>query len=187
MHQAIEFSIQGLSPLICHNGQLADPINPYSKRMKAITSKRKKTDQDFQDLYNLEWEGSLYLNADRRPVMPGENLEAAMVQGAKKQRLGDAAKAGLLCDGLWPIKFKGPQDIEVLRNDPNFRDIRKVKIQKNSVMRCRPIFVSWSLDFTLHFLPDLLNKSQVSEILATVGRIVGIGDFKPKYGRFLIL
>ena len=186
MHREIMFKIKGLSPLMLHNGQLADPLNPYTKRVKAITSKRKKTDEDYEALYQIEWEGSLYLNSDRRVVFPGLNLESAMVEGAKKQKMGDAAKAGILIEDDFLIEYDGPKDLEKLKADKRFRDIRGTRVQNGRVMRCRPIFIPWGLSFTLHYLPEMMNESQVVEILATVGRIIGIGDFTPKYGRFSV-
>jgi hypothetical protein len=186
MHKGIMFKIKGLSPLMLHNGQLADPLNPYTKRVKTITSKRKKTDEDYEALYKIEWEGSLYLNSDHRVVFPGQNLEAAMVEGAKKSKLGEVAKAAILCDSEPLIEYDGPKDLAKLKADLRFRDVRGTRVQNGRVMRCRPIFVPWGLSFTLEYLPDMLNESQVVDILATVGRIIGIGDFTPKYGRFTV-
>jgi hypothetical protein len=44
--ETITFKIRGESQLLMHNGQLADPLNPYTKAMKSLTSKRKKTDSE---------------------------------------------------------------------------------------------------------------------------------------------
>jgi len=48
--------------LIMHNGQTADPLNPFSKAMKEISSKRKKTDTDYEAMANIEYRAGLYLN-----------------------------------------------------------------------------------------------------------------------------
>ena len=46
-----KFRITGnIVPMISHNSQLANPLNRYSKAMKALTGKRKKTDQDIEDI-----------------------------------------------------------------------------------------------------------------------------------------
>lgn len=186
-HQAIEFNIRGVVPLILHNGRLANPLDPFARAMKGITGKRKKTDEDYEKLADLEWEGGLYLDDDNRVVVPGENIEGLFVDAAKKSRMGDAAKAGLLSDGLWPLKFDGPKTLDALKADPRFRDTRKAGIKGSSVMRTRPIFRSWSLAFTVHFLPDLLNSAQIREFLETGGRIIGLCDYTPKYGRFEVI
>jgi hypothetical protein len=191
MYRSLSFSIKGTYPLMFHNGRLADPLNHYAKAMKEITSKRKKTDADHQALYDLEWEGSLYVNDQNQVIIPGINIEAAFIEGAKKQRLGPAFKAGFLCDEDFPLKHDGPKDIEKLKSMDRFRDKRGVKVNGSRVIRCRPIFGSgngwWGLDFTVQYLPDVLNESQVRSTLDIIGRLVGLGDHKPKYGRFEVL
>ena len=49
--------IRSLSPLIMHNGQLADPFNHFSKAKKEITGKRAKTDADMMEIARLDWFG----------------------------------------------------------------------------------------------------------------------------------
>lgn len=129
----------------------------------------------------------MYLDDEQCPIVPGENLEAAMVDGGKKFKLGETCKAGILIDGAWPLLYHGPRTLDGLRADPRFRDLRGARVQQNRVMRCRPKFVDWSLRFTIHYLPDLLDEKQVFEILHVVGRVIGIGDFTPKYGRFTVV
>ena len=51
----VQIRFQGVSPLLCHNGQTADPRNAYSKAIKAISGKRKKTDSDYDEMARLEW------------------------------------------------------------------------------------------------------------------------------------
>jgi hypothetical protein len=186
LHKEIEFTVKGASPLIMHNGQLCDPLNPYAKRMKEITSKKTKTEADFKSLYDIEWEAGLYKDEDGRPYIPGENIEAMLTQAGKKRRLGDAFKAGLLCDGDWTLGHDGPKTFDKLKADGRYRDVKKVKVKQNSVMRCRPIFASWSLTFVIKYLPDLLNESQVVEAVKVAGQIIGLGDYRPKYGRFVV-
>jgi len=42
-----------------HNGQLADPMNRFTKAIKEITGKRKKSDSDHMEISHLEFLGSL--------------------------------------------------------------------------------------------------------------------------------
>jgi hypothetical protein len=189
MYKTIRFKIEGVSPLLCHNGRLANPLDEAAKAIRAVSGKRKKTDADHAELARLEFLGGLYLNDDGRPVFPGENIEAAMVAGAKKQKLGQQAKAGIICDGLWPIEYDGPKNPDAMwAEGKRFADVRGVKLNgRSTVMRCRPIFRKWALAFDVQYLPTLLDESEVTETLRTVGRIVGLGDFKPKFGRFEIV
>lgn len=184
MYKTIEVELKGISPLLVHNGQLANPLNEFTKALKKVTKKRGKTDSDHEEVARLEFMGSLYLDDKGRPVIPGECIESMLCDAARKAKLGQQAKAGIICDGNWPIIYNGPKNAEGLWENPHFRDIRKAKVQKASVMRCRPIFREWSLKFTIHYLPDVLNESEIRDMLVTAGRIVGLCDFRPKFGRF---
>ena len=67
--ETLKARLTGLVPLILHNARLADPLDPISKAMKTVSSKRKKTDADFEELARLEFEGGLYM-VDDEPVIP---------------------------------------------------------------------------------------------------------------------
>ena len=186
-YEPIEVAIRGFSPLMLHNGQLVDPLNRFSKAMKEITSKRNKTDDDYRRLADLEWEGSLYLDAEERVVVPGENIEGMLADAGAKHKCRDAVRMGVICDGLWRLEYDGPTDLDALRADARFRDKRRVPVKQSAVIRCRPIFVPWALAFTVHFLPDVLSEDRVIQLLNVGGRIIGLGDYTPKYGRFEVV
>ena len=69
-YHSLTFRIIGASPLLHHNGQLADPLNPHAKAMARVSSKRKKTEADHAELSDLEFMGSLYLPAACRASRP---------------------------------------------------------------------------------------------------------------------
>jgi hypothetical protein len=84
--------------LIMHNGQTADPLNSFSKAMKEISGKRKKTDADFEALANIEYQAGLYLNAKGQVIIPSRVLESVLVEGAKKSKEGKLALSGMFVD-----------------------------------------------------------------------------------------
>lgn len=187
MYERIEFHISGISPLLCHNGQLADPLNEWAKRMKEVSGKRNKTDADHEALAKLEWFGGLYVDDNGHPVIPGVNIESMLVSAGAKQKLKKQFQAGVISDGNWPIEYDGPKVAEKLwiESGTKFADRRICKLNgKTSIVRTRPIFRKWGLKFTIDFLPDLLNPKQVRDAVAVAGRIIGLGDYKPKFGRF---
>lgn len=53
-------------------------------------------------------------------------------------------------------------------------------------MRHRPRFDDWELDFEIHVLDEQIKPDVVNGILTDAGQYVGIGDYRPKYGRFMI-
>jgi hypothetical protein len=183
MYHTFHCKIIGVSPLIMHNGQLADPLNPLAKAMKQLSGKRDKTDADLAELARLEWYGSLYLE-DGAPCMPGEVLEAHLIESAKKRKKGPQAKAGIYCDGNSPLLYEGPRDPEALWAHPEFRLTVGARVQRNRVMRTRPIFREWALRVQIAFNDTLLNTADTHEFLRLGGEHIGLGDWRPKFGRF---
>src|SRR5512147_548873 len=105
-YQVRKYKLTGVVPLLMHNGQLANPINPIVKDIKKISGKRDKTEADLEELARLEWYGSLYLD-EGRPCIPGEVLEATFLAGSKKKKKGPQAKAGVFCDQNFPLVYNG--------------------------------------------------------------------------------
>lgn len=180
----IQFTLTSESPLLLHNGQTCDPMNSFSKMLKQISSKRDKTDADFEEMARIEWYASLYLD-NGRVCLPAEVIEAALIGGAKKFKLGKQAQAGLFATHNAILKFDGceMEVDELWKRDAN-RYTCGAKIGTNKIMRTRFRVDQWSTSAEIAFDPGLLNENRVIEILQTTGSIVGIGDWRPKFGRF---
>lgn len=186
----VQIRLQGVSPLLCHNGQTADPRNTYAKAMKAVSSKRKKTDADLDELARLEWLAGLYRFGDQL-VIPDYVLESTMINGAKKSKRGPQAKCGLFFTDHAVLEFDGKPEVIT---DDTLADLFAggdhthtvgVRVGTAKVMRTRPIFRNWSCAATVQYDPDVLNQRDVEEIAVDAGRLVGVGDWRPKHGRFM--
>lgn len=184
--KALQFRITGVCPLLMHNGHLSDPTNKWVREMKKITAKRKKTDEDYEALAKLEFFGGLYVDKSGAPCVPGEVFEGTLINASKSFKLGKVAKAGLMSDGNWRVIYNGPTDPEKMWESGKYNDIRRVRVSTSAVMRCRPIFHEWSLEPTVQYLPSLLNPNQIKEIVEVGGQTVGIGDNRPRYGRYVV-
>lgn len=185
MFKTIQVSITGVSPLILHNGRLSNPLDPIVKEIKKVSNKRAKTDADLEEMSRLEWYGGLYLK-DGAPCLPGEVIEAHLIDSAKKVRRGPAVKAGLFCDGDFPLAYEGPEDIDELWKDENFRIVVGVRVQRNRVLRTRPIFKNWRCAFTISFNDTLLDEADIRNMLYLGGEQIGLCDWRPKFGRYLL-
>ena len=185
----VQIRLQGVSPLLCHNGQTADPRNIYSKAIKAISGKRKKTDSDYDEMARLEWLAGLYRFRDGL-VIPDYVLESVFINGAKKSKRGPQAKCGLFFTDHAALDFEGkPEEINdeslsELFNSGDYTHTVGVRVGMSKVMRTRPIFRSWSCKAPVQYDPDVLNERDLQEIAVDAGRLVGIGDWRPKHGRF---
>jgi hypothetical protein len=185
-YESLKFRLRGVVPLVMHNGQLADPLNKHAKEMKKISGKRAKTEADFEQLAKIEWYGGLYVH-EGAPCLPGELIEAAFTAAAKKNKRGTQAKAGVISDGFWPLEYDGPKSPDELWKSERYRLTTGVRIQRNRIMRTRPLFPQWEATVQIDFLPDQLNEGEVADIVAIMGRVIGLGDWRPRFGRFEIV
>lgn len=182
-YQRLNFRLTGASPLVMHNGRLANPLDPMAKALKRVSGKRAKTDADHEEMARIEFLGGLYMGADG-PCIPGELIEAALIAAAKKSKRGAQAKVGLLSDGLHPLEYDGPREPDALWADEKFRLVAGVRVGQARVMRTRPIFRDWSAEIFVDFLPGQLNRGEVAEMVRMAGEIIGLGDWRPRFGRF---
>lgn len=176
--------ITGLTPLIMHSGRLADPLDPATQALARLTSKRKKTIEDHKAVSKAEWYGGLYVDDEGVPCLPGEVLEAALVEGAKRFKLGKVAKGGLVVADNFPLIYDGPKTADELWAHGGFLKRAGVKVGQARVIRSRPIFQKWACKFSVMWDPSLVkDEEQVHEIAESAG-MTGIGDWRPKFGRF---
>jgi hypothetical protein len=64
----------------------------------------------------------------------------------------------------------------------------RVMVQRNGVTRVRPAMkTGWSIDVELMVnLPEYIALEALQEVIVNAGRLVGLGDFRPTYGRFMV-
>jgi hypothetical protein len=120
------------------------------------------------------------------PCLPEEAIEAAFIEAAKTRKRGDAAKAGFVANGPAMLVYGGPTDLAKLWEDENYRLRKGVRIKSARPMRTRPRFPAWSAVLRATFLTTALNRSEVIDFMKIAGAMRGIGDWRPKYGRFAV-
>ena len=182
-YKRLNFRITGASPLLFHNGHLADPLNEHAKAMASVSSKRRKTEADHWRLAELEFMGSLYLSGGR-PCIPAEMLEAVLFKAANLERKGLKAKAGLVVRENLTLDYDGPKDPDKLWRNSKFWLRCGVRVGPSRVMRTRPKFDKWQARLEIDYMPHLLNRQDVDSFLSVAGEQIGIGDWRPRFGRF---
>lgn len=183
-------TIEGVAPMLMHNARLANPADDIVKQIKAITGKHhsKKTEADELKLMELEYMGGLYFDDSCGAFIPSVNIEGCLRDGAKISRKGKAIESGIQVNpDCVKLLYDGPKTAESLYADKRFVDCRAAKLQKSStVMRTRPRFDNWSAEFEILIIEDVVNPSDVHEALVKAGMMKGLGDFRPKFGRFVV-
>lgn len=166
------------------------------KAKAAKNSKAKKTD---------DIESYVYRNEAGELCIPGEYLRQSIIHAAKfkqdprspRKSAMDLYKAGVVAlTALAPISSAGSGVVrqDAARNGEagtfattwDYEDRRRVVIQRNGVNRVRPAMrAGWVAEFELMVLvPEYITTSDLLDTISTAGRLVGIGDFRPTYGRF---
>jgi hypothetical protein len=177
--------IAGINKLLMHNARLSDPLDPHTKRLAEITSKRKKTDEDHREMARREWLGALYWNATHGIHIPGSNIERMLLDAARLSRDGKTVERGLfVSDDYCRLIYQGPQSPETLIDNENFRFRASIKVGQQRVMRTRPAFEDWSLVANGHFDEDQISPDKLKIFVKRAGSLVGLGDWRPRYGRF---
>jgi hypothetical protein len=183
----IRLTATGTRPLLLHNVQLASPLNRYAKALKSANSKRTKTDDDRVAIARIEFEGSLYIDPEVGPYIPGQNVLASLVEGARLTKAGKKVERGVMVDDLvLPLIYRGPRDVEGLwgGGESEFVDMRTVVVMRAKIDRCRPVFKDWAFEADITIDPSVLDLDEFEEIARNAGAMAGIGDYRRLFGRY---
>ncbi len=170
---AVSVTIEGSADFLFHrwnNEAVAE------KAASAKGSKAKKSD---------DVESYVYRNEKGELCVPCEYFRQAVINAAKfkqdprspRKSAMDLYKAGLVSlTNLSSLKVK----------DWDYIDQRRVTVQRNGLTRSRPAMkAGYRLDFDLLVnLPEYINMVDLRETIESAGRLIGIGDFRPTFGRF---
>jgi hypothetical protein len=182
-------TLTGIRPLVMHNGLMADPTNPYTIRIKEICAKgsKKMTTADYEERDRLEWEAGLYWDDEHGLIIPSDNIERCVQLGAQKSRLGKDVQAAVFVapNSVTKISYEGPKTKEALYKSKRFELRKGVKVQQSRIIRVRPMIpTGWSITFTLEYDETIINQKSLQKALVDAGALVGLGDWRPKFGRF---
>lgn len=173
---AVSITVLGSADFLFHrwNAEAVD-----EKANAAKNSKAKKTD-------NVE--SYVYRNDAGELAIPGEYFRGSIINAAKfrqdprspRKSAVDLFKAGIVVTS--PLATLGVKDWDYL-------DKRRVMIQRNGINRVRPAMrAGWKVTFDLLvMLPEYIDQHALRETVESAGRLIGLGDFRPTFGRFGIV
>lgn len=169
-------ALEGVCPLLFHRWN-NESVEAKSKAKKG--SAEKKTD---------DIESFLWRDANGQLAIPGEYVRQAVIHAAKyeqdprspRKSMMDLAKAAIV--SLTEFSALGIKQ-------PDYIDRRRVVIQRNAVTRCRPALnTGWKAKFILMVnLPEYIPHQKLNYLLQQAGRIIGLADFRPSFGRFSVI
>lgn len=171
----VSVTLEGVADMLFHRWNV-EAVEAKSKAAKG--SAEKKTD-------NVE--SYVYRNEKRELCIPGDYLRGAIVLAAKYQQdprsprksAMDLFKAGVV--SLTQLATLG-----ITKWD--YEDKHRVIVQRSAITRTRPAMrAGWKATFELLvMLPEYISPHTLNQTIQTAGRLGGLGDFRPTYGRFVI-
>jgi hypothetical protein len=169
-------TIEGTAPLLMHRWN-TEAVDEKSKAAKG--SKAKKTDDIESYVYRCD-NGNIGI--------PGFYLRGAIIGAAKyhqdprspRKSAQDLYKAGVVA--LTDLADTGCATWDEIQQ-------HRVKVQMSAITRSRPaLFKGWRASFELSVLtPEYIAPDVLNGIIQEAGRLIGVGDFRPTYGRFLVV
>lgn len=167
--------LQGICPILFHRWN-CESVESKAKAKKG--SAEKKTD---------DTESYVYRNDKQEICIPGEYLRGSIIAAAKFQQdprsprksAADLFKAGIV--SLTELSTLGAKSWDYL-------DKRRVCIQRNAITRSRPAMKEgWKAGFILQIqLPEYIDEALLNATIQAAGRLIGLADFRPSYGRFVV-
>jgi hypothetical protein len=132
-----------------------------------------------------EAEAGAYRLENGELCQPAEHIYQAMCKAASDFQVkgkGKKTYKGVVTGNV----VIAPEFISHGRKDYEI-DSRPVRIQRARIIRRRPFLQKWSLSFEIKVLDeDLLPKEVLNAVLVKAGESVGIGDYRPRFGRFIV-
>ena len=192
MYYAIE--IQGIRPLIMHNGAAGlDTRSPANIEKAEIAKKRgsNRTAADDARLCELECQTALWLDQSGAPTIPAAAIRAAIETGARKLKQGPQVREGMIVDSIDEFIYDQSLGATVEDLGQSAQFTVGVVVQRSRVLRTRAKFDDWGLKFTLECDDELIDREQLERWLDIAGRRIGLGDWRPEksgdYGRFEVV
>lgn len=186
-------TISGVTPLMMHSDRLANPMDVYSRKLKSLTSKRLKTDEDHEAISRAEFEGGLYYREGVGVYIPARNLFKAIVEGGKLIKKGTAIQRYVyIVEENLPLIYDGPRTPAALYKE-GFVDIRTVGNQNARVVRTRPLFTPpWGVTATIGYEASGINPDDIRACIVHAGQSIGLGDYRPgksggTFGKFILV
>jgi len=169
--EVYEVRIEGTKPLLMHAPTgLGD--KPKRRRGEHLDPK-------------IEAESYLYRDSEGNIVIPSVNVKACIRDAGANYKVSGRRST-------FKSMIKAGIDIRPFPYIPLIHegwvvDIRPVVVQRSRILRARPRFDKWSLEFDIiNHDPKIIHRETLQRILVDAGRYYGLGDFRPEFGLFRV-
>src|SRR5258708_4003539 len=103
----------GTKPLLLHNVDLANPLNPWARKMTDLrgTPSKRRTEKWYEEMAYVSFMGAFYDIPGIDGVgIPAENVRRSLIDAAKASRLGTQVQRALMVTvAAVPLIYDGPK------------------------------------------------------------------------------
>lgn len=170
-----EFTLTGTFAMLFHRWNV-EAVAEKATAKKGSTAK--KTD---------DIESYVYRNAEGEISIPGYYVHGAIIQAARyRQDPRSPRKSAMDLYKAAVAPITGLASLGTAEWD--FVDKRRVTIQRAGITRQRPGFnEGWQATFEFAvLLPEYVAPMDFLDVLSLAGKVVGLADHRPTYGRFAV-
>jgi hypothetical protein len=183
--EKISFKITGTTPLMLNNPQVVNPFNEYAKQLKPLTSKRKKTEDDLNEISKIKFVSALYWDENRGYYIPAQHFKQSIYSAAQENRLGKKVERSLFIAQDPILEFPDSKlEPSKLYDVETYVDIRVVGIMKSKITTTRPLFNKWGCTIEILYDETQLNPTDIEQAVQISGLRYGVGTYRKLYGRF---
>jgi hypothetical protein len=133
----------------------------------------------------VEAEMCLYKDPQGNIVIPSVNIKACIREAGRNYRIrGRRSTFAAMIRAAIDVR---PFPYVPLSHKGWVVDIRPVVVQGARILRYRPRFDEWTLEFQiLNSDPTIIHADTLRKILEDAGKYYGLGDFRPEFGTFAV-
>lgn len=172
----LNFTIRGVADLLFHRWSNEDVAAKASaKRGSAV----KRVD-------NLE--AYVWRDDDGMVCLPGTYLHKAIIEAGRFMQDPRSSRAKQACD-LFKAAFLPVTVLYPLGPKWEIEDKRRMVVGRAGITRTSPGFkAGWEATFDFDvILPEYVSQEMFHEALSLAGRVIGLAQYRPTYGRFQVV
>ena len=175
MPYVVHVTIEGSADLLFHRWN-CEAVDAKSKAAK--NSRAKKED----DVESYVWR-----DKNNKLCIPGEYFRQAIIHAAKfKQDPRSPRKSAMDLFKAGVVSLTSLASLGTVKWD--YLDTRRVMVQRAGINRTRPAMqMGWEVSLEFQILtPEYIDPALFHEVISTAGKLIGVGDFRPTFGRFFV-
>ena len=179
----------GTKPLLLHNVDLANPLNPWARKMTDLrgTPSKRRTEKWHEEMAYVSFMGAFYDIPGIDGIgLPAENLRRSLIDAAKASRMGTQVLRSLMVTiPAVPLIYDGPREPQKMWEAGNWHLTRMIRGTGGASPTTYPVFREWAVRAPFELDETLLSVRDLTEIAQRAGRVEGLGaSRKQGYGRY---